>query len=107
MDLGFTPFQLVYGQEALLPIEVELASLRVHQQQQHESHKKLVRKRILKLEKLQLKRDDEIKHYAHHATKRRDKFNQKLTKNDIGECSIVLRYDNRFDNRKNGKFFPH
>ena len=29
--LGFTPFQFVYGQEALLPIEVELASLRVRQ----------------------------------------------------------------------------
>ena len=26
-SLGFTPFHLVYGQEALLPIEVELSSL--------------------------------------------------------------------------------
>ena len=30
-SLGFTPFHLVYGQEALLPIEVELSSLRVSQ----------------------------------------------------------------------------
>ena len=28
-SLGFTPFHLVYGQEALLPIEVELSSLKV------------------------------------------------------------------------------
>ena len=28
-SLGFTPFHLVHGQEALLPIEVELSSLRV------------------------------------------------------------------------------
>lgn len=28
-SLGFTPFHLVYGQEALLPIDVKLASLRV------------------------------------------------------------------------------
>ena len=105
--LGFTPFQLVSGQEALLPIEVELASLRVRQQQHHESHKKLIRKRILELEKLQLKREDAIKHYAHQAKKRRDKFNQKLTKKDIEEGSIVLSYDSMFDNRKDSKFVPH
>ena len=28
-SLGYTPFHLVYGQEAILPIEVELSSLRV------------------------------------------------------------------------------
>ena len=28
-SLGFTPFHLVHGQEALLPIEVELSSLKV------------------------------------------------------------------------------
>ena len=28
-SLGFTPFHLVYGQEALFPIEVELPSLKV------------------------------------------------------------------------------
>ena len=28
-SLGYTPFHLVYGQEDLLPIEVELSSLRV------------------------------------------------------------------------------
>ena len=28
-SLGFTPFQLMHGQEALLPIEVELSSLKV------------------------------------------------------------------------------
>ena len=54
-----------------------------------------------------MKRDDAIKNYAHQATKRRDRFNQNLTKKDIGEGSIVLRYDNKFDNRKDGKFFPH
>ena len=54
-----------------------------------------------------MKRDDAIKHYAHRATKRRDRFNQKLTKKDIGEGSIVLRYDNMLDNRKDGKFGPH
>ena len=38
VSLGYTPFHLVYGQEAILPIEVELSSLRV--MIQHEDNPK-------------------------------------------------------------------
>ena len=54
--LGFTPFHLVYGQEAILPIEVELASLRV-QVVNHLKPKEKLKERILQLELLQLDRE--------------------------------------------------
>ncbi|MCO5596838.1 hypothetical protein L7F22_050908 [Adiantum nelumboides] len=61
-SLGYTPFQLVYGQEALLPIEVELSSLGVLQTREGSPKEKLKR-RILALEKLELDREEAILHY--------------------------------------------
>ena len=95
-SLGFTPFHLVHGQEALLPIEVELSSLKVLLR----SHKKLkeaMKERLLDLERLTLCREDAMQHYAKHAEKRRKMFNIKLASKSIIEGSLVLRYNNRFD----------
>ena len=33
-DLGATPYSLVYGMEAMLPVEIEMGSLRVALEQQ-------------------------------------------------------------------------
>ena len=52
-SLGFTPFHLVYGQEAILPIEVELASLEIQAVNNLKPKEKL-KERILQLERLQL-----------------------------------------------------
>ena len=101
--LGFTPFHLVYGQEALLPIELEITSLRVLSSQEGSQAEK-VNQRIVDLERLQLDREEAINHYSMEAEKRQEKFNKKLENKDIGEGSLVLRYDSRFDNRKDGKF---
>src|SRR5262249_33490180 len=49
-------------------------------------------------------REKAINHYSMEAEKRRRKFNSKLASKDIEEGSLVLCYDNRFDNRKDGKF---
>ena len=49
-SLGYTPFHLVYGQEAILPIEVELSSLRVLVKENGNVKEKL-KQRILDLEK--------------------------------------------------------
>ncbi|MCO5554435.1 hypothetical protein L7F22_007965 [Adiantum nelumboides] len=105
-SLGYTPFQLVYGQEALLPIEVELSSLRVLQAREG-GPKEKVKQRILALEKLELDREEAILHYVNQAEKRRINFNKKLKAKDIKENSLVLRYDNKLDNKKDGKFVPH
>ena len=102
-SIGFTPFHLVYGQEALLPIELELASLRVLANG-HEKPKERLKQRILDLERLELDREEAINFYASQAECRRQKFNEKLVDKELKEGMLVLRYDNRFDNRKDGKF---
>ena len=101
--LGYTPFHLVYGKEALLPIEVKLTSLRILGSQVG-SQKEKVHQRIMDLERLQLDREEAINHYSQEAEKRREKFNKKLASKNINKGSLVLRYDNRFDTRKDGKF---
>ena len=105
-SLGFTPFHLVHGQEALLPIEVELSSLRVLLRSQKKP-KEVMKERLLDLERLTLSREDAILHYAKHAEKRRKTFNIKLASKSIMEGSLVLRYNNRFDYNKSDKFVPH
>ena len=102
-SLGYTPFHLVYGQEAFLPIEVELASLRVLVAGQERDQSTKIEERILDLEKLELDREVAIQHYSMQVEKRRHEFNQKVSNKNIGKGSLVLRYDNRFDNRKDAK----
>ena len=71
-SLGFTPFHLVHGQEALLPIEVELSSLRVLLHSQKKG-KGALKERLLDLERLALNREGAIQYYARHAEERRKK----------------------------------
>ena len=74
-SLGFTPFHLLHGQEALLPIEVELSSLRVLLHSQKKG-KEALKKRLLDLERLALKRKDALQYYARHTEERRKKFDK-------------------------------
>lgn len=103
-SLGFTPFHLVFGQEALLPIEVELASLRVLATGIETTQCEKAKSRILDLQRLELDREKAVEHYAREAEKRRLQFNDKVTNKGIGKGALVLRYDNRFDYRHDGKF---
>lgn len=86
-----------------MPIEVKLTSLRILGSQVG-SQKEKVQQRLMDLERLQLDREEAINHYSQEAEKRREKFNKKLASKDIKKGSLVLRYDNRFDTRKDGKF---
>ena len=63
--------------------------------------------RILALERLKLNTEDAITYYINQAEKKRVKFNKKLKTKTLKEGSLVLRYDNRFDNKKDDKFVPH
>ena len=105
-SLGFSPFHLVYGQEALLPIEVELSSLRVLLHSQKKKEKEVMRKHLLDLERLALNREDAMQHYARNAEERRKKFNAKLAPKNIKEGSMVLRYNNRLNYNKSENFVP-
>ena len=105
-SLGFTPFHLVHRQEALLPIEVKLLSLRVLLRSQKKG-KEIMKECLLDLERLALSREDAMQHCAKHAKERRKKFNSKLAPWIINKGSLVMHYNNRFDFNKSNKFVPH
>ena len=102
-SLGFTPFHLAYGQEAILPIEVELASLRI-QAVNHLKPKEKLKERILQLELLQPDREKAMEYYHQQVEKRRKKLNKRLRAKNLEEGQQVLRYDNWLDHRKDGRF---
>ncbi|MCO5555608.1 hypothetical protein L7F22_009153 [Adiantum nelumboides] len=93
----------VFGKEAILPIEVLLASLRVLESGR-ETIKEQLQQRILDLERLELDRTSAIEFYATQAERRRQKFNEGLKDKELKRGMLVLRYDNRFDNRKDKMF---
>ena len=45
-----------------------------------------------------------MEYYTQKANKRREKFKKKLSPKDLTEGQLVLRYDNKFNHRKDGKF---
>ncbi|MCO5588826.1 hypothetical protein L7F22_042786 [Adiantum nelumboides] len=101
--LGYTPYQLVFGKEAILPIEVQLASRRVLVSGSDRPSEQL-RSRILELERLELDCTAAIEHYAAQAKHRKQKFDEGLKDKELKKRMFVLRYDNRFDTRKDKKF---
>ncbi|MCO5592499.1 hypothetical protein L7F22_046502 [Adiantum nelumboides] len=93
--LGYTPYQLVFDKEAILPIEVQLASLRVLASGRDRPSEQL-RSRVLELERLELDCTAAIEHYAAQAEHRKQKFDENLKDKGLKRGMLVLRYDNRF-----------
>ena len=105
-SLGFTPFHLVHGQEALLHIEVKLSSLKVLLKSQ-KKEKEMLKQHLLDLERLALSREDAMEHYAKQVEERKEKFNANLAPKNITKGSLVMRYNNRIDYNKSDTFVPH
>ncbi|MCO5554203.1 hypothetical protein L7F22_007731 [Adiantum nelumboides] len=99
----FTPYHLVYGQEALLPIEVELGSLRVLAKETTSSKEKL-EQRILDLQRLELDSEAATDYYITQANKKREQFNNKVKEKTLEEGMLVMRYDSRLDLSHSKKF---
>ncbi|MCO5549312.1 hypothetical protein L7F22_002780 [Adiantum nelumboides] len=99
----FTPYHLVYGQEALLPSEVELGSLRVLARETTSSKEKL-EQRILDLQRLELNREAATDYYITQANKKREQFNNKVKEKKLEEGMLVMRYDSRLDLSHSKKF---
>ena len=93
---GHIAHHLEHLWETLLPIEVELSSLRVLLHSQKKG-KEALKEHLLDLERLALNKEDAIQYYARHAKARGEKFNKKLAPKGIKKGSLVLRYNNRFD----------
>ncbi|MCO5586811.1 hypothetical protein L7F22_040754 [Adiantum nelumboides] len=85
----FTPYHLVYGQKALLPIEVELGSLRVFAKDVTSLKEKL-EQRILDLQQLELDREAATDYYIAQANKKREQFNNKVKDKKLKEGMLVM-----------------
>ncbi|MCO5583191.1 hypothetical protein L7F22_037099 [Adiantum nelumboides] len=99
----FTPYHLVYGQVTLLPIEVELGSLRVLVRETTSSKEKL-EQRIIDLQRLELDRKATIDYYITQVNKKREQFNNKVKEKKLEEGMLVMRYDSRLNLSHNKKF---
>ena len=105
VSIQFTPFHLVYGQEALLPIEVEVPSHKLLLRAGQEPHEQWDN-RLMNLHKLEATREFSMDYYIFQASKQQDRFNKKLKDKGLKEDMLVLRYDSRLDNRHDTKFLP-
>jgi hypothetical protein len=91
----FTPFQLVYGQEAILPIEFEIPSLRVAIENRLGDEDSL-KARLYALEALDEKRRDAHLHTYAMQVRRKSYYDSKLRPKQFKEGDLVLLYDSRF-----------
>jgi len=103
---GATPFSLTYGMEAVLPIEVELASLRVMAECEV-SEVDWLRDRYEELALLDEKRLAAIDHVHGYQERIARAFNKKVRPRNIKEGELVLKElrSNALDMR--GKFRPN
>ncbi|MCO5572656.1 hypothetical protein L7F22_026414 [Adiantum nelumboides] len=99
----FTPFHLVYGQEALQPIELNIPTIKLIGRQDQNNDEAWI-DTLLTLVELEQKREATYHCYERKALQFKDKLNEGLKDKEIKEKSLVLRYNNALDNRFGAKF---
>ncbi|MCO5555446.1 hypothetical protein L7F22_008991 [Adiantum nelumboides] len=100
---GFSPFHLVFGKEALLPIEVEIPALKMMLKFEEENHDAL-KERLLYLQCLQLDRALALEHYEQVLKTSQAKANAKVKDKGIKKGDMVLRYNSKLDSTFQRKF---
>ncbi|MCO5609072.1 hypothetical protein L7F22_063303 [Adiantum nelumboides] len=99
----FTPFHLVYGQEALQPIELNIPTIKLTSRHEQSNDEAWI-DRLLNLGELEWKREAAYHCYEKKALQFKDKLNEGIKDKEIKEKSLVLRYNNALDNRFDAKF---
>ncbi|MCO5575684.1 hypothetical protein L7F22_029488 [Adiantum nelumboides] len=99
----FTPFHLVYGQEALQPIELNILTIKLTGRHEQSNDEAWIDK-LLNLVELEWKREAAYHCYEKKALQLKDKLNEGIKDKEIKEKSLVLRYNNALDNRFDAKF---
>ena len=97
-----TPFQLVYGIEAILPIELEVKSLRIAIEERLGNTESL-QHRLMELEKLDETRMQALLNMEAIQRRRKSYYDSKLRRKEFKKNDWVLLYDSRFMNFP-GKF---
>ncbi|MCO5606023.1 hypothetical protein L7F22_060210 [Adiantum nelumboides] len=93
---GFTPFHLVYGKEALLPVEVELPVVKMLEKLLGQSSDAF-KEKLLQLQEVQLDRMSALEHYGQMQEKALKKINEKVKSKGIKKHDLVLRYNSQLD----------
>ena len=102
--MGFTPFHLVYGLEAIFPIECEIPSLRLTVELlPHTSEEE---QRLLHLSHLDEIRRDAALANKSHKKRIKTRYDRKVKPCTFSEGDLVLVYDQDKDALGAGKFEP-
>ncbi|MCO5581353.1 hypothetical protein L7F22_035234 [Adiantum nelumboides] len=102
---GFTPFHLVYGQEALQPIELEIPTIRTIKNE-GKTEDEILADECVKWVLLDNKRFLSVDTFEQQAMRRKALFDDKVKKKKILKGNVVLRYDNKLDTHFDKKFIP-
>eukprot|EP00253_Pinus_taeda_P024231 PITA_24231 len=103
-SLGFNPFQLVYGLEAVLPIECEISSLQIVVQLLLATSEE--ERRLLYLAQLDENRRNAALAIETHAKRVKAQYDRNVTPRNFSEGDLVLFYDQANDKLGAGKFVP-
>eukprot|EP00253_Pinus_taeda_P008677 PITA_08677 len=101
---GFTPFQLVYGLEAVLPIECAIPSLRMAIELLPTTSEE--ERCLLYLAQLDENRRDATLAIESHAKRIKAQYDRNVTPRNFSEGDLVLLYDQANDKLGAGKFVP-
>ena len=100
---GFSPIHLVYGKEAIIPIELEVMSLRMLSKLIDDVPDYL-KERLVELPKMHLDRSIALEHYEQMQDNNAERINVELKDKDIGVGDLVLRYNSKLDKTFQKKF---
>ena len=100
---GFSPFHLVYGKEAIIPIELEVMSS-IMLSKLIDDVLDYLKERLVELQKMQLDRSIALEHYEQMQDKNAERINVELKDKDIGVGDLVLRYNSKLDKTFQKKF---
>eukprot|EP00253_Pinus_taeda_P009469 PITA_09469 len=101
---GFAPFQLIYGLEAVLPIECEIPSLQIAVQLLPATSEE--EKCLLYLAQLDENRRNATLAVETHAKRIKAQYDRNVTPRNFSEGDLVLLYDQVNDKLGAGKFVP-
>lgn len=103
VSTNFTPFELVYGQEVVLPIHMQLGVFK-SMRQLDKSQEQVLCDRITSLERMRDDREAALDFYVSQREKRIKKMNQRLPGKSIKEGDLVMRYESYLDFTFQNKF---
>ena len=92
---GYSPYYLVFGQHAVVPVEFEVPTLRVTVEERMSEDKSLM-ERAYRLEELEEARNEASKYLTHRQALTKKYHDKGLKKAVLNDGDLVLLYDSRF-----------